>query len=136
MAEYTGGVKAPEAVTDKELQDAMDTWGGYWGCCSDNNVAGSYREAVRLTLETFAAERGKVSEWQPIETAPEDKLVLLYGGPEHRIEPGRVWHRYERGGSGTYPVFLGNAWTANATRDRATWPTHWMPLPATPKVTP
>ncbi|MHB8388222.1 MAG: hypothetical protein ACYDBH_01415 [Acidobacteriaceae bacterium] len=115
-----------EAVTDKELQDAMDTWGGYWGCCSDNNVAGSYREAVRLTLEAFAAERGKVPEWQPIETAPTKgrKLILLLL-PDGNPPQADRWPQV---------AFSNSWWTGGFPAGGR--PTHWMPLPAIPKVTP
>lgn len=72
-----------------------------------------------------------MSEWQPIETAPKDRSVLLYepiGGwwlPEPR--PGVVPH-----------IWVGNWWKGD-TLNRAQWngamysaPTHWMPLPAPP----
>jgi hypothetical protein len=61
--------------------------------------------------------------WQPIETAPRDKDVLLYcpdrgcaSNPE-RIElgPAVMTHGRERG------------WSYHA------WATHWQPLPAPPK---
>ena len=63
--------------------------------------------------------------WQPIDTAPFNRLVLVAG-----VRDGR------------HVVGIAKQWEAAdiaATRDRTAWtgcrfePTHWMPLPEPPK---
>ena len=77
-----------------------------------------------------------MSEWQPIETAPEDQLVVLYWLDKEDIEhPDRyafdwklegIWNDYfnEHEHYAIAGVARGNSEDAPYT--------HWMPLPATP----
>lgn len=58
-------------------------------------------------------------EWQPIETAPKGKLLLLYFPREAGRNPLAEMIRADR-----YPVGYPRQ------------PTHWMPLPAPPKLEP
>ena len=66
------------------------------------------------------------SQWQPIETAPRDEQILLYG---------HYWSDQQ----GMMQKPLIGMWNANACRWEAAWmcwfgvrPTHWMPLPQHP----
>lgn len=75
-----------------------------------------------------------MSGWRPIETAPKNKNILLYGHIDHR-------HPFELLKWEKNSVFSGNwdyldeAWVPHG----ATWEgpfmaaTHWMPLPEPPK---
>lgn len=63
--------------------------------------------------------------WQPIESAPKDCEVLLYGPTQfggHGIAQG-AWNR---GGAMHMPYWMGGIHQ----------PTHWMPLPAPPVAAP
>ena len=69
-------------------------------------------------------------EWQPIETAPKDKFLLLCGPSGYTTTPivfttGRMCSDYHKG-----------RWIDHANDDLTDWgfePTHWMPLPDAPK---
>lgn len=74
-----------------------------------------------------------MSEWQPIETAPKDKTLLLYGrqvggskddlaGWDGNIVASGYWD----GIDGSWCV-TGSTW-----RGPFIGPTHWMPLPEPP----
>jgi len=69
-----------------------------------------------------------MTEWQPIETAPNDTLVLLYLGGND-IEIGEGWHTYDEPPYGTPSKEL--YWWVDE-RGRV-YPTHWMMLPEPPK---
>jgi len=66
--------------------------------------------------------RGKIMEWQPIETAPRDMSdVLLCSDHE----------------DGEYPISIGffceaGVWIDSTSGDEVFNITHWMPLPAPP----
>lgn len=70
-------------------------------------------------------------DWQPIETAPKDQSILVYG----------VWQS-ELGGSTDEPCiwmawFSYDMWHVEGTDYYACYvinPTHWMPLPQPPKA--
>jgi len=66
-----------------------------------------------------------VLSWQPIETAPRDKLLLMFV-PEQSIYIGEAWtdHTSEDNDAFFYVLELGEI-----------YPTHWMPLPAPPSTT-
>ena len=67
--------------------------------------------------------------WQPIETAPKDRFLLLCGPSGYTTIPlvfttGRMCSDYHAG-----------RWIDHANDDLSDWgfePTHWMPLPAPP----
>lgn len=75
--------------------------------------------------------------WQPIETAPKDKAILLGGpgwveeGQKTVIEAGRYYIR------GEYRDMPHREWFSDLdTSDyggRTLMPTHWMPLPPLPE---
>ena len=82
--------------------------------------AASRIEALEAEVERFA--------WQPIETAPKDTLVLLYGEP-----CGEIFGRFRE------PTIVVGAnrydyWAVDATDyyQVTVEPTHWMPLPNPP----
>jgi hypothetical protein len=58
--------------------------------------------------------------WRPIDTAPKDEEILLFV-PPNEIEIGFYW--------------LDGRWMDLST-NYSFEPTHWMPLPEKPKVTP
>jgi len=74
-----------------------------------------------------------MDQWQPIETAPKDRRILLYqsgGGGEYytpawqKIFTGFWWDDWYENE---------HFWTADEDRGFEVNPTHWMPLPAPPK---
>ena len=75
-----------------------------------------------------------MSEWQPIDTAPKDQVILLYG----RIDPSTEFEKltWEKPAvfSG-YWCWMDDAWCPSG----GTWAgpfmevTHWMPLPQPPE---
>lgn len=70
---------------------------------------------------------GRMSDWQPIETAPKDGTeVLVYEpllGGEINFASWRVSDAYTSGGTWQTRQWL---YTAR--------PTHWMPIPNTPEM--
>jgi hypothetical protein len=58
--------------------------------------------------------------WQPIETAPKDREILLYG--KRRFTDGIAQGAWNSGGAMHLPHWMGDV----------TQPTHWMPLPSPP----
>lgn len=69
----------------------------------------------------------RAQEWRPIESAPRDSLILL-------------WGRYWSDEQGFFPDPMVGMWSVNNNRWECTWmcrfgvrPTHWMPLPQPPK---
>lgn len=63
-------------------------------------------------------------EWQPIETAPKDTTVLLYGAKRLEMCVGMNHSR--------------DGWVTDTTSEWLSMytPTHWMPLPEPPKKKP
>lgn len=67
------------------------------------------------------------SEWQPIETAPKDKKIILAC---REVEIGR----WDDDSFSKKPRPFWNRWSVfGVSRERANQPTHWMPLPELPK---
>ena len=67
--------------------------------------------------EAVSARLRELTEWQPIETAPKDKTLVLVA----LIRDGVVWRASDA-------VFNGLGWyTKNG--KACHWRTHWMPLP-------
>jgi hypothetical protein len=114
----------PTPVTDAEAQEALDKLQncGDWlkqGFTMD--TAHTYFETIRSAL-TQAASGG----WQPIETAPNDKRIIVWSGQEMYAAH---WARN--------PFTDDEAWIVAAWGDEGDQaliknPTHWMPLPAAP----
>ena len=74
-------------------------------------------------------------EWQPIETAPKDRTILVYGQPSNLKVNGDVLVTYRA------PLVCTAAWdelddayvvTGGSWLGPFVDPTHWMPLPKPP----
>lgn len=100
--------------------------GGQWYCSTEGCQA---KEEVFPTLIVPGARgpqifdhvcQRKVLQWQPIETAPKDVLLLLYA-------PARNLYRDVTGKSGEFRVSATRNWC---------WASHWMPLPVAPDAPP
>ena len=73
-------------------------------------------------------------EWQPIETAPKDRIVLLYRPTAHdwgKVTPGK-WDAQPHHKK---PAPYWDMWIkiGGKYESRLWEPTHWMPLPEPPK---
>jgi hypothetical protein len=84
-----------------------------------------------------SSEGKTMSEWQPIETAPKDKIVLLFRPTAFEwgsVAPGK----YNVDFFAKRPKPFWEIWLKiGGTVESRLWePTHWMPLPAPPKETP
>ncbi len=74
-----------------------------------------------------------VLPWLPIETAPKDEEETCILICNCRCAQYRVAY-YEHDVDPTYPWHVEDA--ANGFNHHKDWPTHWMPLPARPRVEP
>ena len=63
------------------------------------------------------------NDWQPISTAPTDGAYIL------------TWSKKD-GRSIMYKGWASNEWLQDGVDEEAFYPTHWMPLPKPPQVTP
>jgi hypothetical protein len=71
--------------------------------------------------------------WQTIETAPHDRVILLYRPGAigvREVAPGR-WDENEYA-TRSKPYWRCLSGTTSVRCDRDFWPTHWMDLPAPP----
>lgn len=76
-----------------------------------------------------------MSEWQPIETAPNGPVLVfgVFAGEIHGPDDApSIGVAYRGSGRGDYP---GYKWVGTQGDAYAVWckPTHWMPLPEPPK---
>lgn len=107
--------------------DAYTEWANY-----PTNRLEAQHDAARAALESALrmALAGR-EEWQPIETAPKDVAVLLWG---------KYWNNkdvFQRPLVGQWnPISNPQRWEALGEYRFGIRPTHWMPLPAAPKGTP
>ena len=98
-------------VTDEMVAAARQA---YWDECevTTGNVG------MRLALEAaIALMRGQ--SWQPIETAPKDRRILLFQGGVWKGGWDECERKWMGAGAGVFIVP----------------PTHWQPLPTPPKDT-
>lgn len=75
-----------------------------------------------------------MSEWQPIETAPRDKRILLYRptAPEWwMVMVGK--YDSDEDAKPPRPYWEADRWTIAKASQRKNAPTHWMTLPEPPK---
>lgn len=71
-------------------------------------------------------------EWQPIDSAPKDRVVLLYGCEYHRHVFGRGYWFHGVPGDGEGWI-TSSFYTSPEDDSRGIFtPTHWMPMPAPP----
>lgn len=82
-----------------------------------------------------------MSEWQPIETAPKMKRVLLFAVTD-RAEDGTVrnwqmetggWHSGFADQRSKEAGYTPWQWGGRQVKSYEVQPTHWMPLPAPPE---
>lgn len=94
-------------------------------------------DASALVLQDYARAAltaGKVDQWQPIETAPEQEIVLAYG--KLHGDCGYTDDQYVIL-QASKPLYS-KGWHINQPTGRyfnGFTPTHWMPLPTPPALT-
>ena len=80
-----------------------------------------------------------MSEWQSIETAPKDGEPVLIWKPDERMVGEYMMAAYWCDvQDGFVPVggYHKQGYRSTVTETDQGYPTHWMPLPAPPEVTP
>lgn len=91
-----------------------------WSCVWLNDGG---KEAIARALADAATPK-----WQPIETAPRDREILIYS-PEYDEQFVAFW--------GVCPDDGDSQWVVARSKDMVVIvrnPTHWLPLPAAPEV--
>ena len=81
-------------------------------------------------------------DWQPIETAPKNEIILVYGNAKtgdqaefgQRMAVAKYAMDYNFVNLGSRPLFI-YAVGHETKIDKYIWPSHWMPLPEPPKTT-
>ena len=118
---------------DKNVQDALAVIGDYADIdhCPDLAEARTDIACYIAELEAEIAALKLAAQWQPIETAPRNRSVLLAcPGSSVKLYCGR-----ERWGGRGEPQPNEFAWRCDSSGTFAN-PTHWMPLPPPPKESP
>ena len=119
-------LRAAAAVDVEGLMAMVRRYGddNWMGNDDTNKLLSEIESALRMALA------GR-EEWQPIETAPKDVAVLLWG---------KYWNNkdvFQRPLVGQWnPISNPQRWEALGEYRFGIRPTHWMPLPAAPKGTP
>ena len=107
-------------------------WPAGSGVIPENDRAGT--KALRDYDEAIAALRAALADdgWQPIETAPRDADILVYGLAQVWTDSCPVFWQGQAGWDEEYA-----SWLTTAHDDKGeplkVIPTHWMPLPAAPQ---
>jgi hypothetical protein len=100
-------------------------------CACKQKSSEPFAEAVAALESALRMALAGREEWQPIETAPKDVAVLLWG---------KYWNNkdvFQRPLVGQWnPIRNPQRWEALGEYRFGIRPTHWMPLPAAPKGTP
>ena len=122
-----------ESVTERDKSaavDVLDRWKNEWsleGAESEwhKHVDDSLRDHIAR-----AVSEARLVEWQPIETAPEDRSVLVYIPNAEHYGEGiyRAILSSEFGSWTTFGLHVGRAVGASW------WPTYWTELPDPPEV--
>jgi hypothetical protein len=103
--------------------------------CAVAIAAKAIRKAEAADRPSPPSGSGETPQWQPIETAPKDRVILLYGVHFHR----RIWGRgyWFQGVPGDGEGWIAHSFYTEPSDDmRGCFePTHWMPLPAPPSAT-
>ncbi len=106
-------------TTDHEMEPSDD---GEWVRFED------------VAAVTSHPQEAETPPWQPIETAPKMRTILVYGCEASR----RIWGRayYFKGVPGDGEGWIASSFYTEPKDDmRGSFtPTHWMPLPAPPVV--
>lgn len=75
-----------------------------------------------------------MSEWQPIETAPTDGTKVLIYQPSRRHAGGATWTSFTSEAEIYVCQCVRGMWFEASGEEYARFfPTHWMPLPASPQ---
>ena len=123
--DVAGLMELAEAMANAAYASAVDYING---AGADATKEVEARAALESALRMALAGR---EEWQPIETAPKDVAVLLWG---------KYWNNkdvFQRPLVGQWnPISNPQRWEALGEYRFGIRPTHWMPLPAAPKGTP
>jgi hypothetical protein len=134
---YTAGHEAARAESAKEIEAiGADTrrltrlldvaLHGESGAAEQASLCDLIEPARRLREEIERLKR--TTEWQPIDTAPTDTRVLIYGG-KTRLASNDEW--LEDNAVRLAKKYSGDHhYTVNGCFDSK--PTHWMPLPDAP----
>jgi hypothetical protein len=104
----------------------------------ENITTSDYHEGLEEGIKIGRKEKENETQWQPIETAPKDRPILVSGGKVNN-ELGGCWKN-----DGWVKVYWDNEdwqepekrWQVCDTCYYGVWvenPTHWMPLPEPPK---
>lgn len=120
-ARLSAGVEMTDDAAVKLAQDmnVLPTRAGCAYCPTEEAVVAYSRALIaEASARATAAERERCARWQPIETAPVGKDVLLYC-------PARGLTNEER-------IELG--WADSGRGSHHAWATHWMPLPDGPSA--
>jgi hypothetical protein len=115
-----------------------------WGRCHSAAckcswfVLGEEQKTAEAQVSTLTAALRRY-EWQPIDTAPKDKnIVLRVGGIDLSFPQAIEIGRWTPGDANTRGVRARNMWryrrSHSPTYDASHQPTHWMPLPDPPAV--
>lgn len=113
-------------------EEAVKRWGVYWEYPSLDPVNDSYRSAYEAADSAFRQALSALGAggdgWRPIETAPNDELVLLWCEGTEYVERGCHVGRMAWMSTGRFPIVGATLYSTSA---RAF--THWQPLPAAPQ---
>ena len=107
-------------MSEDRLPDTLSE--EYLAKLTEGAWAGQTKPYEVLTLIAAVRSLQEKAKWQPIETAPKDKTVVLTftdSEGRHAIFPAYYWESYSR-------------WLQIEGPFAA--PTHWMPLPEPPEV--
>lgn len=86
-----------------------------------------FEEAAQAAYDNALANFREKQQWQPIETAPKDEIILMWLGLPLLPAIGRWWGKV---GNTNYNCWA-NVYGRNVIDMK---PTHWMPLPEPPAL--
>ena len=98
-------------------------------------------EVERLALAKAGAQSTPCTHgWRPIETAPKDETILVYGNAKtgdqaefgQRMAVAKYAMDYNFVNLGSRPLFI-YAVGHETKIDKYIWPSYWMPLPQPPE---
>jgi hypothetical protein len=94
------------------------------------------RGTMRVLQEEIARLERRVKKgWRPVETAPQDGVVDLWGSAEREGGAGCRWPDCWWGPAGLSDEVLPEGWFCRlgaGTLPFRIWPTHWRPVPGRP----
>lgn len=131
-AEVRKGLEIAQGIVESDLIDAKEH--------ADADWIGQSQEALDAITAILATPSGSAQgEWLPIETAPKDGAVLVYGYSEDDWEEMQEAMEYGEPTDGItrhwFPATLSFQniwWLPGGMMKCVKSPTHWQPLPAAP----